>query len=233
LGDTNGKLFTAKLYTGTIGQPDFSVVAASSDFVFNNGNICIVLTWNQTPEDLDAHIKGFLEFYDEQFHVFYGNTSDGGASLDIDDTDGYGPETITISQLSPNITYRYWVHDFTNGCNTYSTALADSGAKVQVYINGQNNPITYNVPSMEGTNWHSKLSVYGSNANFADGITTLAILDGSSNDVAPNGTTLDIIGSTIAVINLASGLGPGSYRVKLITQLANGTENIGRSLLIN
>lgn len=61
------------------------------------------------------------------------------AQLDVDDRDGYGPETITLSELDG--TYQYRVHRFSS-----SGSLAMSGAVVKVY-SGSSEPITISVPS--------------------------------------------------------------------------------------
>jgi len=58
--------------------------------VLNDSEIRIVLSWGANPRDLDSHFVG------EDIHVFYGNKSAKGVNLDCDDTNGYGPETITI-----------------------------------------------------------------------------------------------------------------------------------------
>ena len=46
--------------------------------------------------------------------------------------------------------YSYYVHDFTNGYSSSSTAMAASGAKVQVYA-GNVCYFTFNVPNEGGT----------------------------------------------------------------------------------
>ncbi|MEO0082816.1 MAG: PKD domain-containing protein [candidate division WOR-3 bacterium] len=89
----------------------------------------IALTWGPHPRDLDAHC-----WTPSQYHVYYGNRGHLNTapycSLDVDDVDGYGPEHITISQLSSG-TYKYAVHHF-SGDSTIPT----SGAVVKVYRNG-------------------------------------------------------------------------------------------------
>lgn len=63
----------------------------------------IVLTWNANPEDLDSH----LVFHGDEGscpEMFWNNrrATCGGvvANLDVDDTNGNGPETTTLSDLS-------------------------------------------------------------------------------------------------------------------------------------
>ena len=114
--------------------------------------IRIVLTWGESPSDLDSHLVGPTENGDK-FHVYYGNKVHGTeADLDVDDTSSYGPETITIHSFNEGI-YTYAIHDYSNRYSSNSTALANSGAQVKVYI-GAKLLMTYNVPSnKDGTLW--------------------------------------------------------------------------------
>jgi hypothetical protein len=119
-----------------------------------DGNVRFVLTWGASPYDLDSHLKVPLTsttFY----HVYYADkgsqTASPYATLDVDDTSSYGPETTTIyTQLSG--TYTYYVHDFSDRSSTTNTLLSSSGAKVVVY-KGSTTLATYYVPSGTGTLW--------------------------------------------------------------------------------
>lgn len=123
----------------------------------------IVLTWGDTPRDLDSHLSGPIDDEDDPFHVFYSNrsastyTEDGYvtvAKLDHDDTSSYGPETITLIRLFDEGVYHYAVHDFTNRNSTDSTALSMSGAKIVVYHNNEAAKV-YHVPvNKVGTVWN-------------------------------------------------------------------------------
>jgi len=93
----------------------------------------IVLSWLDAPQDLDAHlltpsISGTV------YHIFWNNEGSADAppyaSLDVDETEGYGPETITIHDLQPG-TYHYWVRRFSDDAE-----LAGSEAVVEVYGSG-------------------------------------------------------------------------------------------------
>ena len=110
----------------------------------------IVLNWGASPNDLDSH----LVFEDE--HIYFdrknGSTS-ANANLDVDDTDSFGPETITIEKKHVGTTYVYAVHDFINRADTSSIYLAHSNAKVLVYI-GQSLVRSYYVPkNAKGNLW--------------------------------------------------------------------------------
>jgi len=118
----------------------------------NSGEVRIVLTWGETPEDLESHLTA-PNNEGCRYHCFYDTREIPGADLDLDDRTSYGPETITITSLASG-TYRYYVHDFTNRNSKTSTALSLSGAHVRVYFGSGAAPLDFNVPSGEGTVWH-------------------------------------------------------------------------------
>ena len=111
------------------------------------------------PQDLDSHLTGPTAA-GSRFHVYYpakGSLfSDPFAALDIDDVTSFGPETITISQQLSGV-YRYSVHDYwtyaASGTRpTNSTALANSGARVQLFMGDQLRQEFF-VPNQPGTLW--------------------------------------------------------------------------------
>lgn len=116
----------------------------------------IVLTWGATPSDLDAHLTGPDTASGlPRFHVYYSNPGELAArpyaALDVDNTASFGPETITITQQFAGV-YRFSVHDYTDSDLNPSSALAGSGARVQVYINGALSREFF-VPNQAGTLW--------------------------------------------------------------------------------
>lgn len=121
--------------------------------------IRIVLTWGSTPEDLDAHLTGPDATGPGRFHVYFPDSGVGDANaapfavLDVDDISSYGPETMTLTQLNAGGFYRYSVHDFTNLESSTSTAMAGSGAKVELYLPGVATPQVFFVPNQPGTLW--------------------------------------------------------------------------------
>lgn len=97
----------------------------------------IVLTWNEEPRDLDSHLFVPADTGEEEdYHICYYHMedSDGDHSLDVDDTDGYGPETTTVSHIRRG-QYKFYVCDYTNCSqdNEKSTQMSDSSAAVRVY----------------------------------------------------------------------------------------------------
>ena len=137
----------------------YNVTLSPENSSIDTDNLRIVLTWGEYPWDLDSHLYGKDKLTDSSvFHTCYWakNYYEGStaiAKLDVDDTTSYGPETTTIYELNDDMKYSYYVHDFTNGYSSSSTAMAASGAKVQVYA-GNVCYFTFNVPNEGGTWWH-------------------------------------------------------------------------------
>ncbi|MBN1154129.1 carboxypeptidase regulatory-like domain-containing protein [candidate division KSB1 bacterium] len=116
------------------------------------GEIRIILTWGDTPYDLDSHLTGPIPGNTTRFHVFYSDEGSRDSSpftfLDHDDTQQFGPETITIVEQFDGV-YRYSVHDFSNRDSNSSLVLSTSGAKVEIY-EGSNLLRTFYVPNNTG-----------------------------------------------------------------------------------
>lgn len=118
------------------------------------GQYRITLTWGSAPNDLDSHLvcRG-----NDNYHVYYGNKNadDGITNLDRDDTNAFGPETITVI-IGENNSYIYAVRNFSDGGATSGQEaawnLANSGAQVEV--EGDEGIIfSGNVPFMQGVTW--------------------------------------------------------------------------------
>lgn len=101
--------------------------------------IRVVLSWGRSPMDLDSH------FAFGRDHVYFNQRYGSDSNLDVDDTDGFGPETITLEKKHLGESYVYAVHDFSNINQPQSTGLSNSQAKVFVYI-GSSLVRTYYVP---------------------------------------------------------------------------------------
>ncbi len=113
----------------------------------------IVVDWDKEPRDLDAH---FVKSGSTGYHISYRNMkvlSDGSGMLDIDAMQGYGPETITVKEVSTKSLYEYSIYDYTNQNKRNSTGLSDSKATVKVYGDGKLLKV-FQVPrKKEGTVW--------------------------------------------------------------------------------
>ena len=105
----------------------------------------IVLNWEKYPYDLDSH----LSFPGN--HIFFQRKEGSLANLDVDDTNSYGPETITIENKKFGEVYHYFVHDYSNRKDPDSFQLSTSGAKVFVYV-GQSLVKTYYIPKNKNGN---------------------------------------------------------------------------------
>lgn len=124
------------------------------------GDLRVVLTWGEYPSDLDSHMYGpTSDGSGDQFHVYYSDkkykyNGEIQCFLDVDDTSSYGPETVTVYSMNQSGVYHYYVHDYSNRNWYSSTEMANSEAKVQVYI-GQQMIMSFNVPTdQEGIIWH-------------------------------------------------------------------------------
>ncbi|TBL48300.1 hypothetical protein EYY98_19495 [Obesumbacterium proteus] len=90
----------------------------------------IVLTWNDTPADLDSYLwVPKVGNPTTLIKVNYGAKSPAGAdaTLDVDARSGYGPETITVDAMHPG-EYCYVVNRFSGSPAAYG------GAKVKLYL---------------------------------------------------------------------------------------------------
>ena len=110
--DFIGKFVVPENYNEKIFTYNFSISPIPS-----TGEIRFVLNWSESPGDLDSHLRT-PQIDSTNFHIYYGNRGSDESSpyviLDVDDVDGYGPETITIKQTF-NGTYLYYIHNYTGG----------------------------------------------------------------------------------------------------------------------
>ncbi|MBR6697038.1 MAG: S8 family serine peptidase [Lachnospiraceae bacterium] len=125
--------------------------------ILQEGEMRIVLTWGQTPLDVDAHLVG-PGMSGGTFHVYYSDqnyyyNSELVANLDVDDRYSYGPETTTVYNMLSEGTYTFYVHDYSNRKAEFSEEMALSGVVVKLYLPGQGAPKTFNMPSMDGISW--------------------------------------------------------------------------------
>ncbi len=121
---------------------------AISPTLQNLDGMRIVLNWGSTPRDIDSHLS-YAGGY-----VCYHNKEASQADLDVDDTDSYGPETITISRKEQGKKYVYAVHNYSDRTSINNSNLSySSGAKVFVYI-GNTLIKTYSIPrGKKGNIW--------------------------------------------------------------------------------
>ena len=103
---------------------DLSVQSSDNSWRF-------VLEWDELPYDLDSHLEGYRPD-GHRIHVYFSNSSESYSSeayctLDHDDTDSYGPETIDL-QSSSSFPCYYYIHNYSG-----TPSIAKSRAVVKVY----------------------------------------------------------------------------------------------------
>ena len=132
-----------------------------------SGQYRVVLSWGTAPSDLDSHLTG-PDGAGGRFHVYFGMETEGGATLDLDDTSGEGPETVTVDVRTG--TYRYSVHNFTDQNATGAQGIAGSPTTVRLYGSGGLLK-TYVAPAATaGNTWRVfELVVSGTQATITDG----------------------------------------------------------------
>lgn len=140
------------IYPGTTDEnPGLNETMSPS---MSEGYYRIILTWGSTPSDLDSHLVADTDMGSD-IHVYYRNMdpSPRYANLDTDDTDSYGPETITITNFEGLSNIRYAVHDYTNANSSSSTEMSYSNAIVRIF-KGNQLLRTFQVPTgYGGTEW--------------------------------------------------------------------------------
>lgn len=158
--------------------PCAGMTYAISPVMTNLDGMRVVLSWGEKPFDLDSH----LIF--PGGHIYFDSKEGTDANLDVDNTDSYGPETVTISKKHFGESYIYAVQDYSNKGLPNSNYLSASKAKVFVYV-GSSLVRSYSVPAgKRGNIWTVfKLNPNGefedinsvTSANFND--TTLDVRD--------------------------------------------------------
>ncbi len=122
------------------------------------GSVRIVLDWGRHPDDLDSHLVNKTQ----DIHLYYSVIDTYKAkrpqtvTLDVDALGPYKAdnsnrvETTTIHQQLPG-KFTFYVHDFSNKTETDSRKMAESGAKVTVFIRDEK--YVFDVPNKTGTLW--------------------------------------------------------------------------------
>eukprot|EP01041_Mallomonas_annulata_P012188 gene12188-25594_t len=112
-------------YAGPVAREERSKIFLNQLHTLPEGHVRFVLSWAKDPSDLDIHC-----FNSRQEKVFFNCLSAGGMSLDVDERQGYGPETITIPPLVDGMGYWLYVHHYSSGDGT----LSSSDATVKVLL---------------------------------------------------------------------------------------------------
>ena len=100
-------------------------------------NFRLVLSWNELPQDMDIHCliyddsDNFYTFINYNQEEYVSGSFNG--SLDNDETGGFGPETITLTELPEGYTFVLYVNNYSR-----SPATSTSNSTVSVYQGNQN-----------------------------------------------------------------------------------------------
>lgn len=174
--------------------PCAGMTYAISPVMTNLDGMRVVLSWGEKPFDLDSH----LIF--PGGHIYFDSKEGTDANLDVDDTDSYGPETVTISKKHFGESYIYAVQDYSNKGLPNSNYLSASKAKVFVYV-GSSTVRSYSVPAgKRGNIW----TVFKLNPNgeFED--------INSVTSANFNGTTLDVRDLATVIMPATDSSAPAS-----------------------
>jgi hypothetical protein len=110
------------------------------------------LTWGARPADVDSHL-----LTPDGSHVFYSSkgslTSTPFASLDVDNTIGFGPEVTTIRRPRVGI-YRFYLKNYSRGRDLSAPGMTESPTRVELNYVGR--PVVFSPPPGEGSSlyWH-------------------------------------------------------------------------------
>ena len=105
------------------------------------------ITWDKNDTDVDLHFSwsGGSECYYSNKTPTWGGSAATSPRLDVDDTNGYGPENITIDRLPGSGRYRIHVHyysDHGKGPTTVNATVYQNGSPLvsrsNTMSNGQN-----------------------------------------------------------------------------------------------
>lgn len=147
-GELNGvKSSTIKINTSTDDQTLVDCLKFSSG-LDGNVNISIKASWGASPVNLDASLS-----VPNRSNVFFNLrgslTESPFIQLDVVDTDGYGPEVMTIFKFENNglAVYRYTISNFSIN---FDVGITNSPATVELNVNGD--VTVFTPPPEEGTN---------------------------------------------------------------------------------
>lgn len=147
--------------------------------ILDNATSKIELKWGLNPDDLDSHFFGPSD-ENNRFHIAYYNqtvvVNGSNIYLDVDDTDSYGPEIITVPQYSLPGIYKYAIYNFSN-----ETAIKPSETRVELILDEQRT--LFVPPTGEAKRWWHVFEV----EVFEDGTKTVTTVNEWSN-AAPEET---------------------------------------------
>jgi len=108
IGAAIAALYELSIHISDLENNVENIVSAEGALNYGYGDVQITLTWDNEA-DLDLHV---IDPLGEE--IYYANpTSTSGGELDVDDTDGFGPENVYWAQgTAPSGVYEVYVHHF-------------------------------------------------------------------------------------------------------------------------
>jgi hypothetical protein len=122
--------------------------------------LLVVTSWNTDRTDVDSHLW-VTDGTGQEDHIWYARKNGRNAQLDVDDVDGFGPETITSLPGRTGLTYDFRIHYYSDRGNN-GRPQTDVTVRV-IYANQSANvfcDITRVVPDFRDRAW-GNIGVFG------------------------------------------------------------------------
>lgn len=206
-------------------------------------SLVVTLWWNTDGTDIDLHVSPD----DGTTHCYYGNSTAGGMVLDYDDTYGYGPEHITVDQVTGTKTYKIKVYYFSD--NSGADTTTPTTASVTAAVNGETKLSGSQLMSVEsydsdwGTGSHiwdvGELEVSGENVytvtlsdpdltSFPEVTLPVTVTDPSNNNEHVSGLTSNnfyVVNAGTLMSDVTVTEGSSSYTLKY-TDITSGARDL-------
>ncbi|MBW2311135.1 MAG: caspase family protein [Deltaproteobacteria bacterium] len=190
-------------------------------------SMVVTLWWNTNLTDIDLHVAE-VEDDTAVAHCYYGNMSAGDMVLDYDDVDGYGPEHITVDNVTGTKTYEIRVYYFADhndsDTTTATTAYITASVNGETKISDSHSMTSESTTSTWTTGSHiwdvGELEVSGANvytvtlddpdlSNFPEVTLTVTVEDTSASSSSARGEHVSgLTSSNFYVINAGTSMSP-------------------------
>ncbi|MCW8328755.1 Ig-like domain-containing protein [Photobacterium sp. SDRW27] len=124
-------------------------ITLDSCLLLDTASTQITLRWGEAPRDLDSHFFG-PDGNGSRFHVYFSAkeavVNNERIFLDVDDTDSYGPEVVSLFEYPLAGKYSYYVHNYSN-----EILMDRTTTNVRLAIDGQVTP--FMAPVEQPTRW--------------------------------------------------------------------------------